>query len=122
MINFVSGLNSMNLPIQRRESWTRFWIIWILIQLGLGWGDYWMLEPYGMHQGAQADRACVGWNFFHETWDFFLPRVMENRAAEGIAGMEFPILAYLSGIFGQIFGFGFFVHRFLVGTILSGVS
>ncbi len=119
MINFVSGLNSMNLPIQRRESWTRFWIIWILIQLGLGWGDYWMLEPYGMHQGAQADRACVGWNFFHETWDFFLPRVMENRAAEGIAGMEFPILAYLSGIFGRIFGFGFFVHRFLVGTILS---
>lgn len=120
MINFVGGLNNaMNMPIQRRESWSKFWIFWLIIQVGLGWSNYWFLEPYGMHQGAQADRACVGWNFFHETWDFFLPRVMENRAAEGIAGMEFPILAYLSGIFGRIFGFQFWVHRFLVGSLLS---
>ena len=53
------------------------------------------MPVFGMHQGAQADRASVAWNFWYESMNFFEPRVMENRAAEGIAGMEFPIIPYL---------------------------
>ena len=96
-----------------------FWIFWIGIQLGLGWLDYINMPPFGMHQGAQADRACVAWNFWHESMNFFLPRVMENRAAEGVAGMEFPIIPYLAALAYSVFGFHDIFYRLIVGLIVG---
>lgn len=96
-----------------------FWIFWIIIQLSLGWLDFIDMPVYGMHQGAQADRACVAWNFWHESMNFFEPRVMENRAAEGIAGMEFPIIPYLVSLLYHLFGFKPIIYRLLVGAIVT---
>lgn len=96
-----------------------FWIFWILIQLGLGWLDFLQMPVFGMHQGAQADRACVAWNFWHESMNFFEPRVMENRAAEGVAGMEFPIIPYLAAIGYKIFGFKPLIYRLIVGATVT---
>lgn len=72
-----------------------------------------------MHQGAQADRACVAWNYYHESMNFFAPRVMENRAADGVAGMEFPIVNYTAAIFYKVFGFHDFWFRFIVFLIVT---
>ena len=105
--------------MQERHPDRAFWIFWILIQLGLGWLDFIQMPVFGMHQGAQADRACVAWNFWHESMNFFEPRVMENRAAEGVAGMEFPILPYITAIFYQIFGFKPIIYRLLVGSLVT---
>ena len=105
--------------MQERHPDRAFWIFWILIQLGLGWLDFIQMPVFGMHQGAQADRACVAWNFWHESMNFFEPRVMENRAAEGVAGMEFPILPYITALFYQIFGFKPIIYRLLVGSLVT---
>jgi len=77
------------------------------------------MPVYGMHQGAQADRACVAWNFWHESMNFFEPRVMENRAAEGVAGMEFPIIPYLVALLYKLFGFKPILYRLLVGATVT---
>ena len=105
--------------MQQRHPDRAFWIFWILIQLGLGWLDFINMPVFGMHQGAQADRACVAWNFWHESMNFLQPRVMENRAAEGIAGMEFPIIPYLTAIIYHIVGFKPIVYRILVGSTVT---
>jgi hypothetical protein len=105
--------------VQERHPDRPFWIFWILIQLGLGWLDFINMPVFGMHQGAQADRACVAWNFWHESMNFFEPRVMENRAAEGVAGMEFPILPYITALLYQIFGFKPIIYRLLIGGIVT---
>jgi|GEM_PF-292339 len=96
-----------------------FLLFWMLLQAILGWGDRIWMGPYGMHQGAQADRAGVAWNFYHETWNLFLPRVMENRAAEGIAGMEFPIISYAVGMIWRAFGHHDVIYRLTVGVIVT---
>lgn len=73
--------------------------------------------PYGMHQGAQADRACIALNYFQESMNFFLPRVMENRAADGICGLEFPILPYITACLYKVFGFHDVIYRLLLLTL-----
>lgn len=96
-----------------------FFIGWFFLQWILGCGERLKLGPFGMHQGAQADRAGVAWNFYHETLNLFLPRVMENRAAEGIAGMEFPIISYVVGLGWRVFGFHDWMYRLVVGLIVT---
>lgn len=70
--------------------------------------------PYGMHQGAQADRASIALNYFQESMDFFLPRVMENRASDGICGLEFPLMPYISALFYKVFGFHDVLYRIII--------
>lgn len=96
-----------------------FFLGWTFLQWVLGWGERLNLGPFGMHQGAQADRAGVAWNFYHETFNLFLPRVMENRAAEGIAGMEFPILSYWVGMVWRLVGHHDVFYRLLVGILVT---
>jgi hypothetical protein len=105
--------------LEQRHPDRAFWLFWIFIQLALGWIDFMDMPVYGMHQGAQADRASVAWNFWHESMNFFEPRVMENRAAEGIAGMEFPIIPYLVALLYKLFGFKPILYRLLVGATVT---
>lgn len=105
--------------MEQRNPDRAFWLFWLFIQLALGWLEFLDMPVYGMHQGAQADRACVAWNFWHESMNFFEPRVMENRAAEGIAGMEFPIIPYLVSLLYKLFGFKPIIYRLLVGSVVT---
>lgn len=95
-----------------------FLFAWSLFQISLGWLDYLHFPPFGMHQGAQSDRACIAYNYYAESWNFFLPRVMEDRSSDGIVGLEFPIIPYISAIFYKIFGFHNQIYRMIVGVIV----
>ncbi|MBL7811972.1 MAG: hypothetical protein JNL57_07075 [Bacteroidetes bacterium] len=96
-----------------------FWVTWLLLCSSLGFWKNLQKPPYSMHQGAQADRACVAWNYYHESMNFFLPRVMESRAWDGIAGMEFPALPYTSALLYKIFGFHDGIYRAVMWFIVS---
>ena len=96
-----------------------FFICWFALQTALGQWNFIANPPEGMHQGAQADRACVAWNYHHESMNFFEPRVSENRNAEGVAGMEFPVINYTAGVFFKFFGFQNLWYRLLVFFIVT---
>jgi hypothetical protein len=96
-----------------------FWLCWIFFSMYLGIFDVMHLPPQGMHQGAQSDRACVAWNYYHESMNFFLPRVSEDRGSEGVAGMEFPALPYTVALIYKITGSHDFIFRLIVYLIVS---
>jgi hypothetical protein len=96
-----------------------FFICWLALQTALGQWNHIFSPPQGMHQGAQADRACVAWNYYHENMNFFLPRVSENRANKGVAGMEFPIVNYCAAICYKLFGFHDFYYRIIMLLIVT---
>ena len=72
------------------------------------------MAPGSIHQGAQADRASIAWNYAFTNSNFFEPRVMEIRQSEGVTGMEFPIIPYVVSIFYRIFGFSEIYYRSLI--------
>jgi hypothetical protein len=96
-----------------------FFIFWFALQTLLGQWQNMAKPPQGMHQGAQADRACIAWNYYHESMNFFEPRVMENRSQDGIAGLEFPIVYYTAAVFYKLFGFHDFWFRLIVFLIVT---
>lgn len=96
-----------------------FWIIWIVLSAYLGIFKTLPKAPESVHQGAQCDRACVAWNYYHEDMNFLLPRVSEDRQSEGITGMEFPIIPYTAAILYKVFGPHDFIYRFLMYLLVS---
>lgn len=76
-------------------------------------------EPTGMHQGAQTDRACIAYNYYSESMNFFKPRVAEKRAHDGICGMEFPVLNYTAACLYKVFGFHDFWYRLILFVMCS---
>lgn len=99
---------------------TYFFLFWIGLQLFFNWSEYINFAPFGMHQGAQADRASVAYNYFNVSMNFFEPRVMESRSFNGITGLEFPIIQYITAIFYKIFGFHDFIYRIIMGLFVFG--
>ena len=91
----------------------------VAIALFAYFGLYQYIEygPFGMHQGAQADRASIALNYAHESLNFFEPRVMENRSMHGITGTEFPILAYITALAYKIFDYNPFFYRLFEALI-----
>lgn len=91
--------------------------IFFLLSIGLFlyFGLFSTIEhaPFGMHQGAQADRASIAYNYYKESMNFFEPRVMENRSMNGITGMEFPIISYLTACLYTLFGYNPFWYRLI---------
>lgn len=98
-----------------------FWFlfVWIAVCFGTGQYKYFNAEPQGMHQGAQTDRACVAWNYYHESMNFFEPRVSENRAHEGVGGMEFPIVNYTAAVGYKIFGQHDAIYRSIMFLLVT---
>lgn len=87
------------------KEWRYFWLLAVAIFFFFGIPDYLHLGPFGMHQGAQSDRASIALNFFQNSMNFFEPRVMENRSFHGVTGMEFPIIPYAVAILYKLFGY-----------------
>jgi hypothetical protein len=96
-----------------------FWLSWVIFSLYLGHFDSIDLPPQGMHQGAQCDRACVAWNYYHESMNFFLPRVSEDRGSDGIAGMEFPAIPYAVALIYKVVGPHDFIFRLIIYLLVS---
>jgi hypothetical protein len=96
-----------------------FWLIWIVLSAYLGIIRALPKAPESVHQGAQCDRACVAWNYYHEDMNFLMPRVSEDRQSEGITGMEFPIIPYTVALLYKVFGPHDFIYRFLLYVLVS---
>ena len=105
--------------MQRIKPVYGFWLIWIFLSAYLGIFKSLPKAPESVHQGAQCDRACVAWNYYHENMNFFLPRVSEDRQSEGITGMEFPIIPYSAALLYKIFGPHDFIYRLLMYLLVS---
>lgn len=95
-----------------------FFICFILVAANLGLFQHFTHGPLSVHQGAQSDRACVAWNYYTQSMDFLQPRVSENRAHEGITGMEFPIIQYTVALLYKIVGFHHFIYRTVMFLIV----
>ncbi len=102
------------------KNFIHFFLFWVALQLFFNWLEYINLAPFGMHQGAQADRASIALNYFRSSMNFLEPRVMESRNCNGITGLEFPIIQYITAIFYKIFGFHHFIYRIVMGSIVFG--
>lgn len=102
------------------KNFIQFLFFWIGLQLFFNWIEYLNFPPFGMHQGAQSDRASVAFNYFQYSMNFLEPRVMESRGFNGITGLEFPIIQYITAILYKIFGFHHFIYRIVMGTIVFG--
>lgn len=112
-------LETATLPMQRIKPVYGFWLIWIVLSAYLGIFKALPKAPESVHQGAQCDRACVAWNYYHEDMNFFLPRVSEDRQSEGITGMEFPIIPYTVALLYKVFGPHDFIYRLLLYILVS---
>lgn len=93
-----------------------FWVFNLLFFIYLGWPEFLHFPVFGMHQGAQADRASVAWNYYQNDFQFFYPQVMENRAANGVTGLEFPIIQYMAALLRAAFGYSPALYRIVVGA------
>ncbi len=100
--------------MQRIKPVYGFWVAWIVLSAYLGLFRALPKAPESVHQGAQCDRACVAWNYYHEDMNFFLPRVSEDRQSEGITGMEFPIIPYTAALLYKVFGPHDIIYRLLL--------
>jgi hypothetical protein len=105
--------------MQRIKPAYGFWLIWIFLSAYLGVFKALPKSPESVHQGAQCDRACVAWNYYHESMNFFMPRVSEDRQSEGVTGMEFPVIPYSAALLYKIFGPHDFIYRFLMYVLVS---
>ncbi|WP_345222979.1 glycosyltransferase family 39 protein [Hymenobacter koreensis] len=79
----------------------------LLLFIGLAalwYTPYLGLLPRGIHAWAQADRLALAMSYYDRGMQFFLPRTFNLTSADGIVGVEFPIIAYLAALGGKVLG------------------
>lgn len=96
-----------------------FIFCWLLVSVLFGYHKTITYPPLSIHQGAQADRASIAYNYYNTSMNFFLPRVMETGTLDGITPTEFPIVNYTVAIFYKIFGFSEFWYRFIIWCFMG---
>lgn len=96
-----------------------FVAVWLTISVLFGFNKTVFNPPLSVHQGAQADRASIAYNFYTISLNFFEPRVMETGTKDGITPAEFPLVGYLAALFYKIFGFHDFWYRFVVWGFMT---
>ena len=60
--------------------------------------------PTSIHTWAQSDRLALAINFYDYGFHFFTPRTSSLVSIGGVAGVEFPLPAYLAALGGLVFG------------------
>ena len=107
-----------NLGINRVFGNISFWIgIFFFVHL-IG---IWYPPIEAAHSWRQATGLMVARNYFENNTSFFFPMVDETNGGSGIIGMEFPILYYMQGKLGMIFGFHAGIGR-LINVLISSIG
>ena len=107
-----------NLGINRVFGNISFWIgIFFFVHL-IG---IWYPPIEAAHSWRQATGLMVARNYFENNTSFFFPMVDETNGGSGIIGMEFPILYYIQGKLGLIFGFHAGIGR-LINVLISSIG
>jgi 4-amino-4-deoxy-L-arabinose transferase-like glycosyltransferase len=87
-----------------------FWIaLFFLVHL-IG---IWNPPIEAAHSWRQATGLMVARNYFEGNTSFWYPMVDETSGGTGIIGMEFPLLYYIQGKLGVLFGFHAGIGRLL---------
>ncbi len=79
------------------------WLVFIALAI-LFYHNMVFFLPRGIHEWAQADRLALAIQFYDRGFNFFRPATYSLESIEGIAGVEFPIQAYLAALMGIIAG------------------
>jgi hypothetical protein len=96
-----------------------FLVLWVCFFFSFQYNKVLFQEPFGMHQGAQTDRASIAYSFYKKDPNILEPRVMETRISDGVCGTEFPLFICLGSLFYRVFGYHIFWFRFLVYLLFS---
>ena len=107
-----------NLFLKFGRHWV-FLLIWLAVSIYFNFQRTVFNPPISIHQGAQADRASIAWNYYQVSMNFFEPRVMETGTRDGITPCEFPVMNYIAALCYHRFGFSDFWYRFIM-WILTG--
>ena len=83
---------------------TIFFILLLLGYFVLQFKGIWLHFPGGIHEWAQADRLALAYGFYDGSMNFFRPTTFSEYPIGRVTGVEFPIQAYLTAFFAQIFG------------------
>src|ERR1700722_8207583 len=67
--------------------------------------------PHGEHAWRDATGIGVARGFLYEGWNLLQPRVAERMNGTGVAGMELPLVPWLSAALMRVFGDSYFVAR-----------
>lgn len=119
-IQFAPKGMSLNTVNGRLPSYAPPWIL-ILICLMTGFqlfkgydGDF---RPQGIHFWAQADRSSVALHYYDNGLNFFKPQTYYLENSNGLTGIEFPAVQYLTAVVARLFGSR--DHIFLIYRLLS---
>ena len=96
-----------------------FFILWAIFFISFQQYKAITQEPFGIHQGAQADRASIAYNFYKKNANPLKPRVMETVSSDGVCGTEFPLISYPASLLFRAFGYHAFWHRIVVFLLLT---
>jgi len=82
-------------------------------------GDF---RPQGIHFWAQADRFSIARNYYDNGLDFFKPQTNYLEFSDGLTGVEFPGIQYLTAVIAKTFGARdqlFLIYRTLCFAFLA---
>jgi len=95
-----------------------FWIaLFFLVHL-IG---IWNPPIEAAHSWRQATGLMVARNYFEGNTSFWYPMVNETSGGTGIIGMEFPLMYYIQGKLGVLFGFHAGIGR-LLNVLISALG
>jgi hypothetical protein len=77
----------------------------VFIALFYNYIDLLLLSPVGTHIWRQADSASFAWCYWQNGLSFFNPEIMNISYGNGKAVSEFPIIAYITALLYETFGF-----------------
>lgn len=96
-----------------------FVIVWIAVSLLFEFQKHILLPPLGIHQGAQADRASIAFNYARVDMNILKPRVMETGTQDGVTPCEFPLINYTAAVYYRLFGYHPFGYRFIMWCLAA---
>ena len=88
----------------------------VLAVLLLFYYDYFTLltsPPVGTHIWRQTDSLSFAWTYWKNGLDFFHPQLLNRSFGDGYAVSEFPILQYIIAVLFSIFGFHWWIAKFV---------
>jgi hypothetical protein len=78
--------------------------------------------PHGEHAWRDATGIGVARGFLYESWDLLRPRVAERMGGNGVAGMELPLVPWLSAALMRMGGDTYLLARLPVWLSMIGLA
>jgi hypothetical protein len=109
------------LPVAAHSAW-RYRLLaaglFLVLILVYYWPSlHWL--PRGIHEWAQGDRLALAFGFYDQGMNLFKPHTYSLMSADGVAGVEFPLIPYLAALGAKILGRPLLVPLYRLLTALT---